>query len=172
MKLRLRVFAALAATVVLGVGGAVAATVPALASPAATSGLICEQSDTSYCIAVAATGDQYFVATLGTGGFQQNCSGNGNYPYGSPQESYCEVHVADVDGNSDCLEWDSGNNGVYAAACNGNTLSQHWWWDGSKFRNLYATMLGDPVCLRAQAAGQAYLVLGASSDGYTAWNWG
>jgi len=54
--------------------------------------------------------------------FIQNCGGSGQITYNG--EPYCEVHES---GNSVCMEWDSTTNQVTAAACNGNTLSQHWW---------------------------------------------
>jgi hypothetical protein len=165
LNVRLRVLVAVAATAVLGVGGAVAAAVPA----SAINTTICEASNQNDCLVPVATPDQFYVEVAPTpdSAFIQNCSGNGQVTYGG--EPYCEIHES---GYSICLEWDSNNNTVNAAACNGTIASQHWWWSGSKFRNYYASVdsgYSGGVCLHALGSGN--IVLAVCSDGLTAWDW-
>jgi hypothetical protein len=159
MRMRLRVLVAVAATAVLGVTGAVAAAVPA----SALTGGIC-LANNSACLEVGPAGSQYSVGTV-IEDFVQNCSGNGQTTYNG--EPYCEVNSPDT---NLCLEWDKTGGGIVISAdCNGNIVSQHWWWSGQRFRNLYATDENDPACLNAES--NDYVDTDSCSISSSKWEW-
>ena len=164
MKVRLRVMVAVAAAAALGVMGAVAA-VPALATgPAHICSTDAGVGGSSQCVVALGSGDP--VVLLGPGNSPTNWETGSNCETGTNGQSYCQIKQ---DGPNLCLQWDEDwPNVVIEATCDSNTISQHWWWSGQRFRNLYATQIGrNGVCLAA--TGDISLDLCSNAD--TAWSW-
>jgi hypothetical protein len=162
MKFRLRVLVAVAATAVLGVGGAVAAAVPALATGPA---YVCQGNECVYGVDGALSLRTSSPTNWETNGPDSTCT---TYQ----GESYCQMQQ---DGPSQCWQWtwktSSGVvvNSMSLVDCNKNTLSQMFWFTAGRFRNLYATQENQPACFNTVNVN--FLDLASCSIASSEWTW-
>jgi hypothetical protein len=175
MNIKLRVLVAVAATAALGVMGAVASVpasasaVPASASVATTTGHILSVAVPSWGLPLLNVPGQPIYIDSSPETYKTDCSAGMNYN----GEDYCEV----LDVNTDlCLQYSHADitvnkkpvaNLVIPEDCNSSIVSQDWWWSGQRFRNLYATQIGQDACLNVDTSTNyidAYLCSGDTSE--------
>jgi hypothetical protein len=148
-----------------GAPAGAAVTHPAAAATPAQIGphTICFHTDTSVCVWAQPSGDSPLVECC-----HANFTDYGqDFSMTYKGETYYSLNQ---DGTDLCLQWDkdSSESVVIEVACDGNTVSQFFWWSGIRFRNLYATKEGDAACLNGA---DSYLTLGACSGSSTEWNY-